>query len=409
MIEYQLLYRLGIASLVTINQGGIELTDSEIYLDNAATTKPYDEVADIVHRVSRIHYGNPSSLHRKGLEAERLIEGAREKVACSINTDARNIFFTSGGTESNNLALTGYINANRRKGNHAVTSRIEHPSVLEILKNLESQGLSTDYVDVDGKGTVDIEMLSHIIRPETIIVSIAAVNNETGAIQDMKKVCNACNSKNPETVLHADAVQAYGKMRLFPEEYGIDLMSFSSHKIHGPKGIGALYVSSGIRIAPIVSGGGQEKGVRSGTENVSGIAGFAKAVEITFENMDKTSCHAEKLRKELKGFLLRNIGDAVLISKDNSSPYILNISFPEIRSEVILHHLEQNNIFISTGSACHSRHDKGSHVLKAMGLDKKIVEGALRFSFSSFNTLEQIKKVSKALVETYMKLRALGM
>lgn len=385
------------------------MTDSEIYLDNAATTKPYDEVTDIVNRVSRVHYGNPSSLHRKGIEAERLIEGARETIADSVNTAAGNIFFTSGGTESNNLALTGYINANRTKGNHAVTSQVEHSSVLEIFKNFESQGLRIDYVDVDSKGTVDLEMLSHIIKPETIIVSIAVVNNETGAIQDIEKLCAVCNGRNPETVLHADAVQAYGKMYVFPEQYGIDLMSFSSHKIHGPKGIGALYVSRGTRIAPIVSGGGQEKGIRSGTENVPGIAGFAKAVEITFENMDKNLRHVEKLREELKGYLLKNVHDAVLISKDNSSPYILNVSFPGIRSEVILHHLEQNNIFISTGSACHSRHDKGSHVLKAMGMEKEIVEGALRFSFSSFNSPEQIKKVSKAVVQTYMKLRALGM
>jgi cysteine desulfurase len=381
--------------------------NSEVYLDNSATTRPYDEVLLYMNHIAAEVYGNPSSLHLKGIEAERHVKKAREVIAGTLSAESENIFFTSGGTESNNLAISGYLRANAKKGKHLITTKTEHPSVLEVFKHLESSGYSVDYLDVNREGLVDAGRLEGLIRPETALISIIYINNETGAIQPLEDIIPIRNRKNPGAVLHVDAVQAYGKIDINLLNLKIDLLTISSHKIHGPKGVGALYVRKGIKIFPLVYGGGQESGLRSGTENVQGICGFGKAAEICFANLKDTTKKVEILKKTLEDGIRSTVKNAVIISPAGSSPYILNVSFPGIKAEVLLHHLEQHNIFVSTGAACHSRQSTGSYVLKAMGFEERVVQGAVRFSFSSFNTVEQIRYTVETLssvlkeIETY--------
>lgn len=381
--------------------------NSEVYLDNSATTRPYDEVLLYMNHIAAEVYGNPSSLHLKGIEAERHVKKAREVIAGTLSAESENIFFTSGGTESNNLAISGYLRANAKKGKHLITTKTEHPSVLEVFKHLESSGYSVDYLDVNREGLVDAGRLEGLIRPETALISIIYINNETGAIQPLEDIIPIRNRKNPGAVLHVDAVQAYGKIDINLLNLKIDLLTISSHKIHGPKGVGALYVRKGIKIFPLVYGGGQESGLRSGTENVQDICGFGKAAEICFANLKDTTKKVEILKKTLEDGIRSTVKNAVIISPAGSSPYILNVSFPGIKAEVLLHHLEQHNIFVSTGAACHSRQSTGSYVLKAMGFEERVVQGAVRFSFSSFNTVEQIRYTVETLssvlkeIETY--------
>ena len=381
--------------------------NNEVYLDNSSTTRPYDEVLALMSHIAADIYGNPSSLHLKGIEAERHIKTARETIADSLSAESENIFFTSGGTESNNLAILGYLSANTKKGKHLITTRIEHPSVLEVFKHLELSGYRVDYLDVSREGLIDTKRLEQLICPETSLISIIYVNNETGAIQPLEEVIAIRNRKNRNAVLHTDAVQAYGKLDINLIKLDVDLLTLSAHKIHGPKGVGAIYVRNGIKLMPLIYGGGQEKGLRSGSENVQGICGFGKAAEICFSNMKDTTKKVEALKKTLQEGIKSTVKNAVIISPGDSSPYILNVSFPGIKAEVLLHYLEQHNIFVSTGAACHSRRNTGSHVLKAMGFEERIIQGAIRFSFSSFNTIEQIKYTLNTLsgilkeIETY--------
>jgi cysteine desulfurase len=369
----------------------------EIYLDNSATTRPFDEVTEYMETINKKMYGNPSSLHSKGLEAEKLIKKARKTIARSIDSDPREIFFTSGGTESNNLAIRGYLNANPRKGKHVITTRIEHPSVLEACKYLESKGYDIDYLDIDKGGILDVEMLKSKIRDDTALISVMAVNNETGAIQPLREIVKIKNQVKRDVVIHTDAVQAYGKIEILPAKMGIDMITMSSHKINGPKGAGALYVRRGVRIMPIIFGGGQESLMRSGTENVPGICGFGLSSQMTFEKMKENSIKVGKL-KEMFIEKLRNASFACkIISPEISSPYILNAAFAGVKAEVLLHHLEEKNIFVSTGSACSSKKNLHSHVLKAMGLNTCDIESAIRFSFSSCNTEDDIIDTAEAL------------
>ncbi|NJD03029.1 MAG: cysteine desulfurase [Ruminiclostridium sp.] len=372
---------------------------NEIYLDNSATTKPYDEVNDLVYDINKNFYANPSSLHSKGIEAERKINSAREIIAKNLGAEPKQIIFTSGGTESNNLAIRGYLDANQRRGKHVIATKIEHPSVLEVCRHLESTGYRVDYLSVSHAGLIDTDELKSKITAETTLISIIMVNNETGSIQPVEEAVKIKNAVNPDAVIHSDAVQAFGKLHLTPVKSGIDLLSVSSHKIHGPKGIGALYISDKTRLKPVVYGGGQESTLRSGTENVSGICGFGLAAEITCGNMDSNG----KKVTGLKRFFLEKLVSCdfkfKVISNEKASPYILNISFENLKSEVLLHHLEARNIFVSTGSACSSRKKKQSHVLQSMGLPSSIVEGALRFSFSAWNTEEEIVETILALQE----------
>lgn len=379
----------------------------DVYLDNSATTRPFNEVADYMDYVNRNIYGNPSSLHAKGLEAEKHLKKAREAIANSLGAKNKEIFFTSGGTEANNMAIIGYLRANRRKGKHVITSRIEHPSVLEVFKYLEKEGYMVDYIDVDKDGVVLLDMLKDKIKDDTSLISIMHVNNETGSIQPVEEIARLRNRYNKETALHVDAVQSYGKFKLNPEKTGIDLMSISSHKIHGPKGVGALYVRENVKMQPLILGGGHEYSMRSGTENVPGISGFGIAAEIVHENIDKNMEKVISLKKTFVEMLKDNIDDFGIISPDNSSPYILSLYFNNIKAEVLLHYLEEKDIYVSTGSACSSRRDKNrySHVLQAMRLEPASMEGAIRISFSAQNNNSDIVYTIENLCNIIPKLR----
>ncbi|HHW47915.1 MAG TPA: cysteine desulfurase [Clostridiaceae bacterium] len=378
----------------------------EVYLDNSATTRPYDEVIEYMNEINKYMYGNPSSLHTKGIEAEKLIKKARETISESLGVSSKEVYFTSGGTESINLAIRGYLEANPRLGNHIVTTKIEHPATLEVCKYLEEKGYKVDYIGVDEKGVVRLKELEEKINDKTALISVMMVNNETGSIQPVDEIAAIRNARNRDAVMHVDAVQAYGKMQVLPYKQGIDMLSVSSHKIHGPKGTGALYVNRKLRIKPIIFGGGQESSLRSGTENVPGICGFGLAVEKTFEKIEENRLKVEKLRSLLCDMLKKEGFEEYKInSPDNGSPYILNISFPNVKAEVLLHHLEEKKIFVSTGSACSSRKRKLSHVLEAMSLRTCDIEGAVRFSFSSFNTEEDIIYTVDALKEILPKIR----
>lgn len=378
---------------------------SEIYLDNGSTTRQFDEVTALMADVASNKYGNPSSLHTKGIEAEKIVRSSRETIAGTLGADIKEIYFTSGGTESNNLAVMGYLEANPRKGNHIITTKIEHPSVLEVYRRLEEKGYRVDYIGVDENGSIDQKQLKEKLCRDTVLISVIAVNNETGAMQRFGEISSIRDELSPQAVIHADAVQAYCKVKIIPKESGIGLMSFSSHKIHGPKGIGALYVSDKLRIKPLFYGGGQESLLRSGTENVPGIAGFGLAAGMMFERLDDNYRKVILLKDSFIGKLsLSGIGHRI-VSPSDGSPYILNVAFEDIRGEVLLHHLEQRGIFVSTGSACSSRKNTRSHVLEAMGLPVKLIDGAVRFSFSPFNTEQEIETVVEALKEIIPVIR----
>lgn len=376
----------------------------EIYLDNSATTRPYDEVIDFMGHIQKNAYGNPSSLHTKGVEAEKLVKNAREIIAKTLEVDRDEIYFTSGGTEANNLAVRGYLESNPRKGKHIITTRIEHPSVLEVYKHLEQNGYKVDYIGVDSCGKLDLSSLESSVKDETALVSIIHTNNETGAIQPLEEIIKIIKNINRETGVHVDGVQAYGKTMVLPRKLGVDIFTFSSHKIHGPKGVGAMYVNKGIRLKSQILGGGQERMLRSGTENVAGICGFGMAADITYRNIQSSNELCLNLKKAFIEKLNSCIEDFTIITPEVSSPFILNISFGGIRAEVLLHHLEMRNIFVSTGSACSSRKNVHSHVLKAAGYKPEIIEGAVRFSFSAFNRIEDVWDTVEAIKDTLPKI-----
>lgn len=344
-----------------------------IYLDNASTTRPTDEVKKAVLEAME-EFGNPSSLHRLGMNAEKTVRNTRDAVASKLNVDSKNIYFTSGGTESNNTAILGYAVANKKRGNHIITTLIEHPSVLEPFKLLEKQGFEVTYIPVNLDGEISLNAFEDAVREDTILASCMTVNNETGVIQPFDKLKEILNNKSKNAVLHADAVQGFCKIPIFPKKCGIDMMSLSAHKIHGIKGTGALYIADGTHILPLLSGGGQEKMLRSGTENVVGIAAFGRAVE-TFREISKQK------RAEFKNKILDAVPGAIINGSDNNSGYILNVSFPGIKAEILLHSLEAKGIYVSTGSACSSNKPMPSHVLTAMGKNNKEIGGAIRFSF----------------------------
>jgi len=378
----------------------------EIYLDNSATTKPYDEVIEYISQINREVYGNPSSIHTKGLEAEKHIKNAREIIAKSLDVHNQEIYFTSGGTEANNLAILGFLEANPRLGKKIITTKIEHPSVLEVYKYLMNKGYTVHFLDVDYRGIIDMNDLREAVDEDTALISIIYVNNEIGTVQPVSEIVEIKNQKNRNAIVHLDAVQAYGKMKISPSKLGIDLMSVSSHKIHGPKGVGALYVKKGLKIKPLLLGGGQEFTMRSGTENVSGICGFGMAADITNSKIDENYFRCAKTKEYFKNRLKEEFSeDVLIISPKDSSPYILNASFSNIRAEVLVHHLEMKNIFVSTGSACSSRKNIHSHVLKAIGLKPEKIDGAIRFSFSAFNTIDEMEYTIGALKEILPKIR----
>ncbi len=375
----------------------------EIYFDNSATTAPHEEVCQAVADTMRQYYGNPSSLHRLGKAAEDLMTDCRSRVARSIAANAEEIIFTSGGTESDNAAIIGYCMANKRRGNRIITTKIEHPAVMEAFKHLEQAGFEAVYLDVDENGAVSLEHLSRELDEATLLVSIMHVNNETGTIQPVKEIAAMVHSVG--AVFHVDAVQSYGKLRIDVKKLGADLLTISAHKAHGPKGIGALYIKKGVRISPIIHGGGQEKGLRSSTENLPAIAGFAKAADIMTENFDKNVSAMTAVKTHLAERLNESIENIVVNTPENSVCSVLNVSFVGVRSEVLLHVLEDKGIYVSSGSAC-SSHKKGrSHVLTAMGKRDNVIDSSLRFSFCGGNTIEEADEAIAVLTEQIPILR----
>lgn len=378
----------------------------EVYLDNSATTQVLPEVADVVIRAMREDYGNPSSLHTKGLEAETKVRDAKKALAGILRAQEKEILFTSGGTESDNLALIGTALANQRRGKHIITTKIEHPAILQTCAYLEKQGFEVTYLSVDRQGVISFQELQAAIRQDTILVSIMFVNNEIGSMQPIKEIGEMVHRINPAIVFHVDAVQAFGKVKIVPKNMGIDLMSVSSHKIHGPKGEGFLYIKDGTRIVPINYGGGQQKGMRSGTENVPGIVGMAKAAEILYQSFDED---IERLYALKKHFIegVSQIEGVVVNSQPGreSAPHVVSVSFRGIRSEVLLHTLEEQGIFVSAGSACASNKPSVSATLKAIGVSKEYLDSTIRFSFSILTTQEELDYTLQVLYHKIPMLR----
>lgn len=387
------------------------------YLDNSATTRCFDEVRELMNEVMDSHFGNPSSMHNIGVDAENYIKTAKEILAKTLKCQEKEIIFTSGGTESDNMAIIGGALANKRVGKHIITTKIEHPAVLDTFKYMESIGYDVTYLDVDKSGCVVIDSLRNALREDTVLVSVMHVNNEIGACQPLEEIGKIIKEHNPNTLFHVDSVQGYGKYRINPKKMNIDLMSVSGHKIHGPKGIGFIYIKDKTKINPIIFGGGQQKGMRSGTENVPAIAGLGKAAEIIYTDFDKK---IEELYRLKTLFIneLSNISDISFnglkdvktpVSIDDikeTAPHVVSVSVKGVRAEVLLHALEEKGIYVSSGSACATNKPAISETLKAINLPVELLDSTVRFSFSVETTEEQILytvDVMKELIPTLRK------
>lgn len=378
----------------------------EAYFDNSATTRVYDEVAEAVLRAMTTDYGNPSSMHTKGMKAENLVREARKTIADTLKVTEREIVFTSGGTESNNMALYGTAYSMRRMGKHIITSGVEHASIYQPLTFLEEMGYEITYLPVDENGHISLKQLRESIRKDTILVSIMYVNNEIGAVEPVEEIAKVIHETNPRTVFHVDAIQAYGKYRIRPKKMGIDLLSVSGHKIHGPKGTGFLYIGEKIHVHPIILGGGQQRDMRSGTENVPGCYGLGVAAKMAYTGFEKRIDRFYELRDRLIRGLHEIEGTTVNGFEDRrNAPQIVSCSFEGIRAEVLLHALERKEIYVSSGSACSSNHPGISGTLKAIGVKKELLDSTLRFSLGSFNNEEQIDYVIAQLKEILPELR----
>jgi cysteine desulfurase len=383
----------------------------EVYLDNSATTKVFPQVAELMTQIMCEDYGNPSSLHLKGVQAEQHIRYAKETFSKILKCSEKEIFFTSGGTESDNLAIVGCAMANRRRGNHLITTAIEHPAVIQTMHYLEEQGFEVTYLPVDATGVIRLDNLEAAIRPTTILVSVMHTNNEIGSVQPIAEAGALIKRVNPMTLFHVDAVQGFGKSRIYPKKMNIDLLSVSGHKIHGPKGTGVLYVGEKVKIQPILFGGGQQQNLRSGTENVPGIAGIAKAAELLYKHFDDDEVRLHNLKKRfIEGVeRIENVKVNGLPTGDpygmNSAPHVVSVSFAGVRSEVLLHALEDDGIYVSAGSACSAHKPQPSATLKAIGVDKQLLESTIRFSFSVFTTEEEIDYTLNSLYDKIPMLR----
>ncbi len=378
----------------------------EAYLDNSATTRCYEEVRDIVVKTMMEDYGNPSAMHLKGVEAEKYVKDAAKKIAATLKVQEKEIYFTSGGTEGDNWALMGTALAKQRQGKHIITTVFEHAAVSAPMAWLEEQGFEITRIPVDEEGNLSLETLKEALREDTILVSAMFVNNEVGAVLPVEEIGKIIKEKNPGTLYHVDAIQAYGKYRIYPKRMGIDLLSVSGHKIHGPKGTGFLYISDKAKIRPLILGGGQQNGMRSGTDNVPGIAGLGTAAEKIYKNLDSNTEHM----KTLKLYFAEELGkiENVKINgpkPENGAPHILNVSFLGVRSEVLLHALEDMGIYVSAGSACSSHKRSGSPSLTALGLSVERKESAVRFSFSEFTVREELDYTLEALKKVLPMLR----
>ncbi len=378
----------------------------EVYLDNSATTKCLPEVAALMTRIMCDEYGNPSSLHKKGVESEKYVRYAKEVIAKCMKVQEKEILFTSGGTESDNIALIGGAYANYRAGRHIITTRIEHPAVLQTCAYLEEQGFAVTYLPVNAKGVVSLADLERTMTKNTILVSIMHTNNEVGAVQPIEQAGELIKRMNPNTLFHVDAVQGFGKCRIYPKRMHVDLLSVSAHKIHGPKGVGFLYINEKAKVRPIIFGGGQQKGMRSGTENVPGIAGMAKAIEEIFTDFDEKMEYLYSIKERfVKGVsALEGIRLNGPVGRDGA-PHVVSVSIQGVRSEVMLHALEDKGIYVSAGSACSSNKPSVSATLKAIGVEKQYLDATLRFSFSLYTTEAEIDYTVKCLSELLPVLR----
>ncbi|MBQ2803128.1 MAG: cysteine desulfurase [Lachnospiraceae bacterium] len=383
----------------------------EVYLDNSATTKAFQEVAELMTKIMCEDYGNPSSLHMKGVSAEQYIRYAKETFAKILKVNEKEILFTSGGTESDNMALIGCALANARRGRHLITTQVEHPAILQTMRYLEEQGYRVTYLPVDKYGRIELEDLHRAMTPQTILVSIMHTNNEVGALQPVAEAGAMIKRMNPNTLFHVDAVQGFGKARIYPKKMNIDLLSVSGHKIHGPKGVGLLYIGEKVKIQPISFGGGQQMNLRSGTENVPGVAAFAKAAELLYHDLDKD---LERLYQCKRRFIegvsrIDNVKVNGLLPEglygEGTAPHIVSVSFAGVRSEVLLHALEDQGVYVSAGSACSSHKPQPSATLRAMGVDKNLLESTIRFSFSVFTTPEEIDYTLQILYDKIPMLR----
>lgn len=392
-----------------INLGHSAVT-KEIYLDNAATTKVLPSVCECMVKVMSDDFGNPSSLHMKGFTAEQYVKEAKKSIASVLKVDAKEIVFTSGGTESNNMAIIGGAMANQRRGRHLITTSIEHASVYNPFIWLEEQGFEVTYLPVDHQGTVSLEALKKALRDDTVLVSVMAVNNEIGTIQPLDKIGQMIKEKNPDILFHVDAIQGFGKIEIYPSKLHVDLLSVSGHKLHGPKGVGFLYIRDKVKVRPLILGGGQQKDMRSGTENVPGIAGLGEAVRQIFKDFSVKQKNLYELRDKfidgliqlegvkVNGFLQRSEGEGLY---HGAAPHVISVSFENIRAEVLLHALEERGIYVSSGSACSSNHPAISGTLKAIGVEKKYLDATIRFSLCYDTTEEDILtclEVLKALL-----------
>ena len=380
-----------------------------IYFDNAATTRTLPEVAEKMTYMLCENFGNPATVSVMGLEAEKEIRKAAEILANGIRAKEEEIFFTSGGTEGDNWAIFGTAEGYVRSGKHIITTQTEHPAVKNPVKALEQKGYEVTWLGVDKEGHISLEELANAIRPDTILVSVILVNNETGVIQDAVSIGRIIKEKNPQTLFHVDAVQAFGKYPIDVQKMKIDLLTMSGHKIHGPKGVGMLYMRKGLKVKPLILGGGQQKGQRSGTENGAGAAGLGVVAQAAFAAMQESHDRILQVKKTLLDGILE-MPDTQLNGGglEQDSPYVLNVTFRGLRSEVLLHSLESKGIFVSAGSACDSRKQVGSPVLTAMGLPFSEIEGAVRFSFCRENTVEEAKECLAALREVVPFLRKIN-
>lgn len=378
----------------------------EAYFDNSATTRVYDSVVDIVVKTMQGDFGNPSAKHTKGVEAEQYVKDSAKKLAKLLKVNEKEILFTSGGTESNNLALIGSAMANKRAGNHIITTAVEHAAVLEPMNFLAEQGFELTILPVDEQGVVKLDALEAALRPDTILVSTMYVNNEVGAVMPVEKIAKLVHEKSPKAVYHVDAVQGFGKYRIYPKRVGIELLSVSSHKIHGPKGVGFLYINEKVRVIPQILGGGQQNGMRSGTDNVPGIAGLGVAAEQIYQDLEANTEHMIGLKKRMAAGLAE-IPDVIIngMPLEEGAPHIMSVSFMGVRSEVLLHTLEERGIYVSAGSACSTHKRKASGTLTGIGLPKEQIECTVRISFSEENTLEEVDYSLEVLKEVVPMLR----
>lgn len=379
----------------------------EVYLDNSATTRAYEQVGELVRKVMCEDFGNPSSMHYRGVDAEKYIKEAKETLAKLMKVQAKEIFFTSGGTEGDNLALIGGARANKRTGNHLITSSIEHPAILNTMRFLEEEeGFRVTYLPVDSYGRIKLEALKEALCKDTILVSVMYVNNEVGSVQPIMEAASMVKAYNKNILFHVDAVQGFGKYRIYPKKLKVDMVTASGHKIHGPKGTGFLYIGEHVKIKPIVFGGEQQKNIRSGTENVPGIAGLSLAASMIYENLEEKVAHMRDLKAHFIEEVTK-IPETTIhgLYDETSAPHIISVGFAGIRGEVLLHALEDKGICVSSGSACASNHPAISGVLKGIGTKKEYLDATLRFSMSEFTTREEIDYTLDTLNELVPVLR----